>query len=193
MRQRPTTSRGVGVTAATSSDECFPQTVHTAINASLEITSSQTCLFSLVILSISLSRGTHKRRVSVPWCDIISEFQLHEWCSTGLKNQSTHVIQWTNSTKLFALDVTSGSRTKVDTPECDWEMRKIQGQPNTKEITQKKNPSRRTRKNGAGDAVLGSQENTRRVQNSQLADVPAAQPVPTVRARRRRTQEQSRH
>ena len=31
------------------------------------------------------------------------------------------------------------TRTKVDTRECAWEKRKISGQPNTKEIAQKKN------------------------------------------------------
>ena len=56
---------------------------------------------------------------------------------------------------------------------------RTQGQPNTKEITQKKNASaRRTSINEAGDAVPGSQDSiTRGVQNLQLADVPAAQPV----------------
>ena len=45
---------------------------------------------------------------SVQWNDQTSQFQFHAWRSTGIKNQTAHVIQWTVSTKLFALDVTSG-------------------------------------------------------------------------------------
>ena len=52
--------------------------------------------------------GAHRRRVSVQWCDLTSEFQFHTWRSTGLKNRSAHGIQWTISTKLLALDGTSG-------------------------------------------------------------------------------------
>ena len=57
--------------------------------------------------------------------------------------------------------------------------------------------SRRTRINEAGDALPGSQDPiTRGVQNPQLADVPAAQPVHAVRAPptvRRPAQQRPRH
>ena len=126
-----------------------------------------------------LVRSAHRECVSVQWCDIISEFQNNAGRSTGLKNQSAHVVEWTVSTKLFARGVTSqephqGGYAGVRLEKC-----RTQGQPNTKEITQKKNASaRRTGINEAGDAVPGSQDSiTRGVQNLQLADVPAAQPV----------------
>ena len=62
------------------------------------------------------------------------------------------------------------------------------------DITQKKNRPRPTRINEAGDA--GSQDSiTRGVQNIQLADVPAAQPIPQSEPRnsRRPTQQRPRH
>ena len=140
-----------------------------------------------------LVRSAHRECVSVQWCDITSEFQFNAGRSTGLKNQSAHVVEWTVSTKLFARGVTSqephqGGYAGVRLEKC-----RTQGQPNTKEITQKKNASaRRTSINEAGDAVPGSQDSiTRGVQNLQLADVPAAQPasppksVPTMCSVRR--------
>ena len=68
--------------------------------------------------------------------------------------------------------------------ECDMENRRNQGQPSTKDITQKKNPPRaehaltRRVKHSPGrqDSI------TRGAQRLQFADVPAAHSVPAVRA-----------
>ena len=57
---------------------------------------------------MSTSVVAHRRCASVQWCDLTSEFQFHTWRSTQLKNRSAHGIQWTISTKLLALDGTSG-------------------------------------------------------------------------------------
>ena len=62
-----------------------------------------TCQPLRVLVSV-----TNRWCVLVQWCEITSEFQHYTWRSSGLKNQSAHVIERTVSTELLALDGTSG-------------------------------------------------------------------------------------
>ena len=121
-------------------------------------------------------KSAHKRCSSVQWYDVTSEFQFNAWRSTGLQNESAHVIQWTISTKLFTLDVTSGE------PQQEGFEGVRLGEHERDSAREEPSP-RRTRMNEAGDAVHGSQDSiTRGVRNLQLADVPAAQPISAARA-----------
>ena len=120
------------------------------------------------------------------------EFQFYTWRSAGLKNQRAHVVQWTTPSKLFTFDVPlRGAAPRRDAQECDLgEAQNAEEEPSR----------RRTRVNEAGDAGPGSPDSiTRGVENLQLADVPAAQPVTAVRApptvpnSQRPTQQRPRH
>ena len=101
--------------------------------------------------------GAHKKCCGVQWCDITSEFQFHVWRSTGLKHESAHVIQWTISTKLFALDVTSEELHREGYAGVRLgEAQNPKPAEHEKDNAQEEPSPRRTRINEVGDAVPGS-------------------------------------
>ena len=131
-----------------------------------------------------LVSGTHRRCVSVQWCDVTSEFQVHTWRNTTLKNQSAHAIRWTqfprSSLKLFARDGTSGRPQQGGYAG----VRLVEAQnprpvEHERDHAEEEPSARRTCIDEAAGAAPGSQDSsTRGVRNLQLEDVPTVQPVP---------------
>ena len=106
-------------------------------------------------------KGAHERCCT--WYDVTPEFRVYTWRSTGLKNQSAHVVQWTTFTKFFTFDVTSeephqGGYAGVRLGEAQ----NPKPTEHERESAQEEPSPRPTRIDEAGDAVSGSQDSTTR-------------------------------
>ena len=98
--------------------------------------------------------GANRWCVSMQWCDITSEFQVHTWRSTGFKNQSARVIQRTMSTKLSTLDGTSGEPHQGGYAGVRLgEARNAGPAEHERDLREEEPSARRARINEAGDVV----------------------------------------